>query len=270
MIHPVVGATWLEECLTDGDVVVCEVRPGTVTGQHTSAHIPGARVVSVDADLAGAPGPTVGRHPLPSPEHFAEAMARHGIGDRTTVVAYDTGDGGLASRLVWMLRILGQRAALLDGGLERWRGPVRTAEPTVAPVHRTVRAWPAGAIADSDAVASHIAGGGVVIDSRARDRYLGITEPIDTVAGHVPGAVNLPYSDNVDDGRFRPSAELAERFAAVRTDPDAVVYCGSGVTACHNALAIEYAGLPRPRVYVASWSGWSTEPGRPVATGAEE
>lgn len=269
MINPIVSVTWLEECLTDRDVVVCEVRPGPVTGRQWAAHIPGARVVSVDADLAGPPGPTVGRHPLPSPEDFAEAMARHGIGDRTTVVAYDTDDGGLASRLVWMLRILGQRAALLDGGLERWRGPVRTDEPSVTPVHRTVREWPARAVADSEAVANHIAGGGVVIDSRAHDRYLGITEPIDAVAGHVPGAVSLPFSDNIADGRFRSSAELAARFAAVRSDPDAIVYCGSGVTACHNALAIERAGLPRPRVYVGSWSGWSTEPGRPVATGDE-
>lgn len=268
MIGPIVGATWLEECLSERDVVVCEVRPGA--GEHTSPHIPGARVVSVDADLAGPPGPTVGRHPLPPPEHFAGAMARHGIGDRTTVVAYDTGDGGLASRLVWMLRILGQRAALLDGGLERWRGPVRTDEPDVAPVHRTVRTWPAVAIADSDAVADHIADGGVVIDSRAEDRYLGIAEPIDPVAGHVPGAVNLPFAHNIEAGRFRSSGELGERFAAVRSDPDAIVYCGSGVTACHNALAMERAGLPRPRVYVASWSGWSTEPGRPVATGTEE
>ena len=135
-------------------------------------------------------------------------------------------------------------------------------------VERTVRDWPTDALADADAVAAHIVDGGVVIDSRDPRRYAGEVEPIDAVAGHVPGAINLLYTDNLDaEGRFRPPQQLADRFAAARPDEQAIVYCGSGVTACHNALAMEHAGLPLPRVYVGSWSGWSADPDRPVATG---
>ena len=135
------------------------------------------------------------------------------------------------------------------------------------PVERRAIAWPADRIVDADDVAAHIAAGGVVVDSRERARFLGEIEPIDRVAGHVPGAINLPFAENLVDGVFQPADTLAQRFEALRSDPSAIVYCGSGVTACHNALAIEAAGFPPPRVYVGSWSGWTADPDRPIATG---
>lgn len=265
---PIIDADRLAAIIDD--VAVCHVGTTMTGGDPTAAylagHLPGARYVSLDDDLAAPPAPTVGRHPLPTPEAFAAALGAIGVADDDAVIAYDDRGGAFAARLVWMLRIIGQQAALLDGGAAAWPRGVETGPVPVAPVVRTVVPWPASAIADSDAVADHLADGGVVVDSREAPRYRGEVEPIDAVAGHVPGAVNLPFADNLVDGRFRPADELAARFGAVAADPDAIVYCGSGVTACHNALAIEAAGLPRPRVYVGSWSGWSTEPGRPVAT----
>lgn len=238
-------------------------------GRHVERRLPGARFVSVDDDLAAPPAPILGRHPLPTPEHFATVLERLGIDIDSRVVAYDEGNGGFAARLVWMLRIIGQDAALLDGGLDGWTGPTESG-PATRPASHVTRApvpWPDGATASADEVAAHIAAGGVVIDARDARRFAGEIEPIDAVAGHVPGAVNFAFTDNLVDGRLLDQPALAERFAAVRSDPQAIVYCGSGVTACHDALAIEAAGLPRPRVYVGSWSGWSTDPDRPIATG---
>jgi thiosulfate/3-mercaptopyruvate sulfurtransferase len=189
------------------------------------------------------------------------------------VVAYDDRGGAFAGRLVWMLRILGQRAALLDGGIEGWLGEqgasMEIGAASIVPTERTVRDWPMEALADAYGVAEHLTAGGVVIDSRDPARYAGEIEPIDAVAGHVPGAVNLLFNDNLDSGgRFRPADELRARFAPVIGDDSSpIVYCGSGVTACHNALAMEHAGLGLPRVYVGSWSGWSADPERPIATG---
>lgn len=252
------------------DVVVCHVGT-TMTGTDPRAafverRLPGARYVSLDDDLAGSPGPVVGRHPLPEPDDFAAALGRLGIGPDDRVVAYDDRGGGFAARLVWMLRILGREASLLDGGSGAWPGPVESGEPgPVEPVEVATLEWPAGALADADDVAGHLAAGGVVVDSREAARFRGEVEPIDPVAGHVPGAVNLPFAEAAVDGRLRPADELAERFTAVAADDDPIVHCGSGVTACYNALAIEAAGLPRPRVYVGSWSGWISDPARPTA-----
>jgi thiosulfate/3-mercaptopyruvate sulfurtransferase len=266
---PVVDAAWLDE--RAGDVVLCDVRT-SMTGArpeeaYLAGHLPGARFVDLDADLADPPDGTAGRHPLPSAERFARVVGRLGIGPDTAVVAYDERGGELAARLVWMLRIVGQPAALLDGGMAGWTGPLQTGRVGAVPVDRPVIDWPDAAIADAADVADHVATGGVVIDSRDPARYRGEHEPIDPVAGHVPGAVNRPFADNLEGGRFRSPEALAARFADVAGDPRAIVYCGSGVTACHNALAVEHAGLPRPRVYVGSWSGWSADAGRPVATG---
>ena len=268
-MNPIVAGQWLAEHLDE--VVVCDVRTTMATAtpydDYLAGHLPGALYVDMDADLADPPAPVLGRHPLPSPERFAEVLARLGVTDSSQVVAYDVGPGGHAARLVWMLRAIGIDAGLLSGGLAKWPGPTESGAVSTSPVTRDPVRWPAGAVADADEVADHIARGGIVIDSREAPRYLGETEPIDAVAGHVPGAVNLPFAGNLTDGEFRDTAELAARFSAVAADADAVVYCGSGVTACHNALAMEAAGLPPPRVYVGSWSGWSTDPDRPVATG---
>ena len=273
-VPPIVGVAWLRRRI-DG-VVVCEV--GSTMGgvdpraEFEAGHVPGARLVDLDAVLARPASGTDGRHPLPTATDFARDLGALGVADDRVVVAYDRRGGALASRLVWMLRILGQPAAILDGGLGTWeetatgddleRGPT-----AVEVVRRTPRPWPEDAVADADRVAASLAAGSVVIDSRERRRYLGEIEPIDAVAGHVPGARNLPFADNLGpEGRFRSVEELRDRFGSVAGD-DTIVYCGSGVTACHNALALEHAGFALPRVFVASWSGWTADPDRPVATG---
>ncbi len=273
LMAPIVDASWLLEHLTDADITICEVGSSMAGGdpeaKYAERHISGARYVSLDTVLAAPPSAAGGRHPLPTPDDFARHLGALGVDDEATVVAYDRrAGGGFAGRLVWMLRAIGQPAALLDGGLGGWDGPVESGPVAVDPVEHSVRPWPSNAVADADDVVQHIRAGGVVIDSRDPARYAGAVEPIDAVAGHIPGAINLVYTDNLDaDSNFRPAAELAERFAVVAPDDDPIVYCGSGVTACHNALVMEHVGLPRPRVYVGSWSAWSADPSRPVATG---
>jgi thiosulfate/3-mercaptopyruvate sulfurtransferase len=274
-VPPIVTVDWLlgRRDSTAGPLVVCEVGStmagGDPDADHRSGHLPGALLVVLDDVLADPPSATAGRHPLPSPEEFARRLGATGIADDATVVAYDRrAGGGLAARLVWMLRVIGQPAALLSGGLEAWGRPREAGDVAAGTVVRTVRAWPSTAVADADTVAEHIRAGGIVIDSRDPSRYSGDNEPIDPIAGHVPGAINLPYTDNLDEhGRFRPDAELIDRFAGATGDDHPIVYCGSGVTACHNALAMEHAGLGPPRVYVGSWSGWSADHERPIATG---
>ena len=239
---------------------------------YATRHLPGARFVSLDDVLAAAPSGTAGRHPLPAPTDFATSLGELGIDDQVAVVAYDERGGALAGRLVWMLRILGQRAALLEGGITAWEAAGETIDiesVSWEPAERAVIDWPLDALADAIDVERHLADGGVVIDSRDPARYAGELEPIDAVAGHVPGAVNLLFTDNLDsDNCFLPAEELRARFApVVGDDHRPIVYCGSGVTACHNALAMEQAGFPMPRVYVGSWSGWTADPDQPVATG---
>ncbi len=271
---PIVDASWLRARLAaDPDrTVICDVR-STMGGDDPAAgfasgHLPGAVLVVLDDVLATAPAGTGGRHPLPPPDAFAVALGALGVGDDDIVVAYDDRGGAIAARLVWMLRVIGGRAFLLDGG---WDGEIERGDGHSRPrERRTVVDWPGDAIATADEVVDHLRVGGVVIDSREPARYAGEFEPIDAVAGHVPGAINVPFAGNLDsDGRFRPPNELADRFATAAKDVGAIVYCGSGVTACHNALAMEHAGLARPRVYVGSWSGWSADPERPVAVGSE-
>lgn len=234
-------------------------------------HLAGAHFVSLDDDLADPPDGVRGRHPLPTPERFAGVLDRIGIDDHSLVVAYDDRGGAFAARLVWMLRILDVDARLLDiapASIPAGSGSASNRAHVVPPDsghQRAVRPWPASALASADEVAAHIDGGGVVIDSREAPRYRGEVEPIDPVAGHVPGAINRFFGDNLADGALRPTDELRDRFSVVAGDSDAIVYCGSGVTACHNALAIEQAGLGRPRIYVGSWSGWSADPARPIA-----
>lgn len=266
MVDPIVDIEWLERNIAE--VVVCHVvsRPAH-RDRYLEGHIPQARQVSLDDDLAGAPDGVNGRHPLPTAAEFAATLAGLGIHDGDTVVAYDGHGGAFAARMVWMLRVIGQRAALLDGGVAGWSGELETGDVGVAPTTRQVVPWPPDATADADDVARHIEAGGIVIDSRDEARYRGDVEPIDAVAGHVPGALNRPFADNLADGRFRSHEELSSRFAPIAdtsTDATAIVYCGSGVTACHNALAIEQVGMGRPRVYIGSWSGWSTNPLRAV------
>jgi thiosulfate/3-mercaptopyruvate sulfurtransferase len=234
---------------------------------HAAGHLPGAVFVDLDTDLAAPPSARDGRHPLPSPEDFAAAMERCGVGDGATVVAYDDAGGAIAARLVWMLRVLGERAAVLDGGVDAWPGPLERGEVAPSPASFTPRGWPAAALADADEVARLAAGGGVVVDARAPERYRGEHEPVDPRPGHVPGAVSRPYAGNLADGRLRDVDALRERYADL-AGREVAVYCGSGVTACHDVLAMERAGVGA-RLYAGSWSAWSADPERPVALGAE-
>jgi thiosulfate/3-mercaptopyruvate sulfurtransferase len=269
---PVVDARWLRE--HRGRLVLADVRwyldgrPGR--REYERGHIPGAVFVDLEECLAGAPSPQAGRHPLPDPETFARGMARAGIGDRDVVVAYDDAGGVIAARLVWLLRATGHDAALLDGGLTAWVGDLeRGPGPAPAPASFTPAPWPAERLASIDEAADSAAH--VVIDARQRERYRGKTpDPVDPRSGHIPGARSLPCRENLDaDGRFLPVDELRRRFAAVGVGPGASVisYCGSGVTACHNLLAMEHAGLGEGRLYAGSWSQWAADASRPAATG---
>lgn len=272
-MEPIVDAGWLAAHL--GEVAVCDVRwyldGRSGLDAYARGHLPGAVFVDLDAVLAAPPGPGTGRHPLPDPEVFAAAMGALGIGDDTAVVAYDDAGGTVAARLVWMLRVTGRDAALLDGGIGAWTGPLSVIPAVRAPRRFTARPFPADAIADAEAVAAAAASGtAVVLDARAAARYRGEVEPVDARAGHVPGARSLPATATLrGDGRLDEPALLEARYreVGVGRDTEVIVYCGSGVNACHHALVLEHLGFGRARVYPGSWSQWSSDPARPVATG---
>lgn len=237
---------------------------------YRSGHVPGAVWVDLDRWLSEHRSPTDGRHPLPTPETFAEGMGALGIGDDTVVSAYDDQAGLVAGRLVWMLRRTGHDAAVLDGGLAAWSGPVATGdEAPPSPAHFTAVPWPAEHFLDTaDVLAAQGRDDVVIIDARAGERYRGETEPIDPRAGHVPGALSVPLTGNLgDDGRYLPAAALAERYAPF-AGKDVIAYCGSGVSACHDLLALEATGRIG-KLYVGSWSAWSSTPELPVATGPD-
>jgi thiosulfate/3-mercaptopyruvate sulfurtransferase len=274
---PLVGAGWLLENLNTADgPVICDVR-WYLDGRsgykaYLAGHVAGAIWVDLDRHLAATPTPGSGRHPLPEPEGFAASMSALGIGDYTSVVAYDDSGNVAAARLVWMLRALGHTAALLDGGLAAWQEATGLAElETTAnlpqPASFTVKPWPVDRLADADEIA---AGVPHLIDARAANRFRGDEEPIDRVGGHIPGALNLPWAENLDPGgNFLPVAELQVRFdkLGIHSGDDVVVYCGSGVSACHDLLALEIAGYGAGRLYPGSWSHWSSDETRPVETG---
>ncbi len=248
---------------------------------YEAAHLPGAVFLDLDHWLAApdaGPGPRSGaggRHPLPSPETFAEGLARAGVADDDHVVAYDDLGGVVAARLVWLLRASDRPASLLDGGLRAWDGPVEAGVQERARAVREVRPWPAARLADLDEVAdlgatSGVGGGPVLLDARDAGRYRGDHEPVDPRAGHVPGAVSAPASAALlPDGRLRPVAELRAALAAagVAEGTDVVASCGSGITACFTLLLLEHAGLGQGRLWPGSFSAWSRDPARPVVTG---
>jgi thiosulfate/3-mercaptopyruvate sulfurtransferase len=227
---------------------------------YETGHIPGAVYASLDEDLSAPTGP--GRHPLPPPDRFGERLAAMGIGDEHRVVSYDDAGGAIASRLWWMLRALGHEAAfVLDGGLQRWiavDGPLTDKPTDHLPATLRLRSSYAGTAA-YDEVASRLESR-TLIDARAPERYRGEIEPIDPVAGHIPTAINIPYADNLDpDGRFSEADVIRSRYraAGIARAKNTVVYCGSGVTACHDILAMEVAGLGTATLYPGSWSDWS-------------
>jgi thiosulfate/3-mercaptopyruvate sulfurtransferase len=234
---------------------------------YEAGHLPGAVFVDLDSELAGPPG-SGGRHPLPDPEAFGAVMRRAGVGRQTPVVVYDGGQGWAAARAWWLLRWTGHREVrVLDGGLAAWTGELTTTIPD--PAEGDFRPEP-GALGLLDANgAAELARSGLLLDARAAERYRGDMEPIDRVGGHIPGAVSAPTTQNVDaDGRFLPAGALASRFSALGADGDTEVgvYCGSGVSGAHEVLALEIAGF-RAALYAGSWSEWSSDESRPVATG---
>jgi len=241
---------------------------------YAKSHIPGAVFAHVDRDLSAPRSPHSGRHPLPTPEAAAKLFGRLGIGATKQVVAYDQGNGVYASRLWWMLRWLGHDSvAVLDGGFAKWMRegrPVSTDVPHVAPA-KFVATNVLPTVNATGIAASLPRHGLLLLDARTAERYRGDAEPIDHVAGHIPGALNRPYTRNIhDDGTFRSPRELRSEFEGMlhgRAPDDLVHYCGSGVTACHNLLAMTIAGYPLTRLYPGSWSEWITDRRRPIAKG---
>ena len=251
-------------------------RPGAGRAAYAAGHLPDATFVDMDSDLVAPSG--AGRHPLPDPATFATRMGALGIGDEHDVVVYDDVGGWVAARLWWMLDDLGHRSvAVLDGGFQAWTGgghPVSDTAPSFAVARLSVAGrWTH--VVDRDEVRSRL-GHVVLLDARGAPRYRGEIEPIDPVAGHIPTALNAPTDGNLAaDGRFLPADELEARFVALGVPRggsgaamDVVTSCGSGVSACHNALAMRIAGLPDPILYPGSWSDWGTA-GYPVAIGPE-
>ena len=274
-----VSAEILTDALGRGDLVVLDARfsladPGAGEKAYRTAHIPGAHYADLDRDMSDHRKQGAGRHPWPDAADFTATLGRWGITPEHQVVAYDAGDGALAAARAWfLLRALGHaRVAVLDGGWARWTAlglPVDDALSQPQATHYPGE-FDHGRLLDGDAVQTHLDAGGVLLDARAGERFRGEVEPIDRVAGHVPGARNRPYADNLRDGRFKPAQELADEFARVLGchRPDEVVaMCGSGVTACHHLLAMEHAGLRGAKLYTGSWSGWISDPSRSVATG---
>ncbi|GLU32228.1 sulfurtransferase [Trinickia caryophylli] len=249
--------------------------PGAGEQAYAAGHIPGAHYLHLERDLSGRPTGKNGRHPLPDRSAIVDTLAAHGLMQHQQVVAYDAQGGAFAARLWWLLRWLGHDSvALLDGGLQAWQaGGYALETSTPARKRGDFKAGaPLAVTVDAHAVEQNLTTHDrLVVDARSPDRYRGENETIDPVAGHIPGAANRFFKDNLTaDGRFKPAHTLRDEFKAVMgsTQPEHVVLqCGSGVTACHNALAMEVAGLHGAALYPGSWSEWCAEPGRAVATG---
>jgi thiosulfate/3-mercaptopyruvate sulfurtransferase len=281
MIHTtLVNTETLSRHLDDPRWVVVDCRfvltdPDAGQRAYAAGHIPGARYAHLDNDLSSPVTPASGRHPLPYPHVLAEKLGRRGIDKSSQVVVYDDTFGAMAARLWWLLRWLGHEAvALLDGGFPKWQREGRPVTPELpmiqaAQFHPTINnaMWVDAGYVEQ----MHARKDGVLIDARADVRFRGDVEPLDKVAGHIPGAINIPYEDNLDfSGEFMSDEALRELYLAAMNHvaPDQVVQmCGSGVTACHNILAMEHAGLTGSKLYAGSWSEWITDASHPVATG---
>ena len=276
---PLVRAVALAAALTDSKLVIIDCRhelqdPEAGPRKFEEGHIPGARHAHLDQDLARPPRENEGRHPLPVVERFVDTLRRFGVSNESFVVVYDDCGGAMAARLWWMLRWLGhEQVAVLDGGIAAWRAFGGGLEHGPVCEHATGNFLPTTVrdnwIVDTGELTDLLAQGEAsLLDARARPRFDGLVEPIDSVAGHIPGAVSLPFSDLLsEDGTFLEASALAERFAeALRggSASTAITMCGSGVTACHLQLGLEAAGLGMGRLYVGSWSEWIRDPERPV------
>jgi thiosulfate/3-mercaptopyruvate sulfurtransferase len=278
-----ISAAALAEKLSDPALVLFDCRhdlmnPEAGERAYRATHIRGAQFLHLDRELSGPKTGANGRHPLPEPGWFANLLAERGVDNDSLVVAYDDADGIFAARLWWMLRWLGHdRVAVLDGGFNDWvdRGLPRASGVERRPPSRFGYRLRAGAVVDCPYVMARLTDRStLVVDARAPERFRGEVEPLDPVAGHVPGATNRFFRDNLDDeGRFKPAGVLAAEFAALTAGREArnvLHMCGSGVTACHNLLAMEIAGVHGSRLFAGSWSEWCADPARPVERSAGE
>ena len=275
-----IDATQLKGLLTVSDYRLIDCRsdlmqPEKGRADYLAGHLPGAVYADLNVDLADPITDTSGRHPLPDAERFRKTLEGWGISNDTQVVAYDYANSALAARLWWMLRWMGhERVAVLDGGIAAWSAAGGELQTTVPQFEETVfNATPKPEyVATTEEISAALAAGTEMnlVDAREAARFFAQTEPIDTVAGHVPGAINYPLSRNLNsDGTWRSGAELASVWRDVldgRPIAPLIAMCGSGVTACHLVLSAQMAGLAEPRVYVGSWSEWIRDPARPVAT----
>ncbi len=251
------------------------LKPDAGRAAYRSGHIPGAWYADLDRDLSGPRGPQTGRHPLPDPENLRLLFGRFGLSPDTRVVAYDEAGGGLAARLWWLLRWMGHRqVVLLDGGLAAWENaglPLSQAAP--APRHDVFHGQPGQMpVLHTDEIRAALGVAAIrLLDVRTEERFQGQAEPIDPVAGHIPGALNVPFAGNLTaDNRFQTAEHLAHRYAPFvqgRESGQIVCMCGSGVTACHGIFALALAGFPGVALYPGSWSEWIRSPDRPVAAG---
>ncbi len=273
---PLITANQLEEIINSGEnVLICDCRfdlvdPLAGRKSYLEGHIPGALYVDLDQDLSGPKTGSNGRHPLPTPEVWAQTKTRLGIDSKTLVIAYDNQGSVYASRLWWMLKSTGHaNVQVLDGGLDAWNGPIGTLPRQVEPTKLAVAAMPyVGLVSAGDVIENLQSKKSIVIDARANDRFHGQNETLDPVGGHIPGAINYFFRENLSGKSFKHPEQLYQDFHALLGSSKAsevIHQCGSGVTACHNLLAMEIAGLKGSRLYAGSWSEWCSDPSRPVA-----
>ncbi|THC43261.1 sulfurtransferase [Massilia sp. Mn16-1_5] len=283
MFTTLISATDLAAHISDPNWVVVDCRHDLMNlsagrEAYNAGHLPGAVFADMETELSGAKrdedGVFRGRHPLPSKDALVETLRRWGIDDDTQVIAYDAHGGMYAARLWWLLRWIGHEpSAVLDGGLPAWQAlgqPVVTEVPVKPLGAITLQAPFVPTVTVAEVLENIESERRTVVDARAADRFRGENETIDPVGGHIPGAKNRFFKDNLhNDGRFKAPEQLREEFASVIDDPaNAIMQCGSGVTACHNLLALEVAGMPGAALYPGSWSEWTADPARPVAKGA--
>ena len=271
---PLISANQLEEIINSGEnVLLCDCRfdlanPEAGRKAYKESHIPGAIHVDLDQDLSGSKNGSNGRHPLPSPEAWAKTKTRLGISPNTLVVAYDKQGSVYASRLWWMLKATGHaNVRVLDGGLDSWNGPMGTIPRQPTPTNQTLEPMPFVGLVLVDEVMGNLQSQkNIVLDARANDRFHGENETLDPVGGHIPGAINHFFKDNLSATAFKTPEQLFKDFIDLlgSNKPSQVIHqCGSGVTACHNLLAMEVAGLKGSRLYAGSWSEWCANPERP-------
>ena len=276
----VVSTDLLAQHLDDPDWIIFDCRftlsnTGAGAAAYRQGHIPGARYVHLDDDMSSVVTPTSGRHPLPDVKLFSEKLSRWGVDSSKQVVVYDDSFGSMAVKMWWLLRWLGHdQVALLDGGLPKWlkeKRPVTTVLPQISPAKFVVQLHKEMQASVAEVEQARQERCRLVIDARPEQRFAGEREPLDRVAGHIPGAINWVFEENLDfDGTYLSADELREAYLNLLhgVKPEQVIHtCGSGVTACHNMLAMEIAGLPSGKLFAGSWSEWITDPSRPIATG---